>query len=129
MKEMIKEYLWTLYRVAKIRKNNNYAYLPYGLEYQRADAHNKLFKEGILSFVKARDDWSEDDIYQRTKDIFANLDKVFALYNAFPLDLTNPEIIHILTLDLNRFFCRSEVKMFLEGKTNYIKGVIETENN
>ena len=78
-----------------------------------------------MSGLSLVDGFTEDDAFQRSKEIFSRLDKVFRLYNAFELNLEDTEHIIILSKDLERFLSSTEVKNYLEGRTSGIHGVIE----
>lgn len=126
MEELVKEYLRILQCIAISKGGDEFAPTIPSFNTRRMDVHDRLFDEikGRLNFAEH---FTENDAYWRSKEIFSRLDKVFRLYNDFDLDLTNTEHIIILSKDLYKFLCNTTVSYYLEGRTNQIPRVIETD--
>ena len=116
MEEKIKDYLHVIYAIALSKGGDMFAPTIPGMNIQRMDKHDALFNE-IASSLSLAEGFTSDDAYWRSKDLFANLDKIFRLYNDFDLDLTNREHVTLLEKDLYRFISSTEVKNFLDGRT------------
>lgn len=127
MKDLIREYLRILQCIAISKGGDIFAPTLPGYNARRMDIHQRLF-EKLMEGLTLAEGFSSDDTFWRSKEIFANLDKVFRLYNDFELDLENTEHILILAKDLEKFLSKTEVKYYLEGKTNGITGVIDQDN-
>lgn len=128
MKDKIKEYLRMMQTIEMMKGNDDLSFVtPYGMNARRMDLHDALFQE-LYQTLKPVDGFTENDCYWRSKEIFSRLDKVFRLYNDFDLDLKNTEHIIILTEDLEKFLSKTEVRYYLEGRTDGIHGVIEHDN-
>lgn len=124
MNEVITEYTGILQCIALSKEGDIYAPTVPCLDARRTDIHQRLFEE-LMSRLSLVDGFTEYDAFQRSKEIFSRLDKVFRLYNAFDLNLEDTEHIIILSKDLERFLSSTEVKYYLEGRTSGIHGVIE----
>lgn len=122
----ISEYLRIIQMIALYKSDDDLATTPYTMNIQRMERHEALFY-AMLPFITKAEDFSNDDVYERMKEIFYHLDKVFALYNDFELDLKNTEHIKILEKDLEKFLYKTEVLYYLGGKINGIHGVIDAD--
>ncbi len=125
MNEVITEYMRILQCIAISKGGDIYAPTLPCLNARRMDIHQRLF-EKLMSELSLVDGFTEDDTFQRSKEIFSRLDKIFRLYNDYELNLEDTEHIMILSKDLERFLSSTEVKYYLEGRTTGIHGVIET---
>ena len=124
MSELITEYMRILQCIAISKGGDIYTPTLPSLNARRMDIHQRLFEE-LMSRLSLVDGFTEDDAFQRSKEIFSRLDKVFRIYNDFELNLEDTEHIIILSKDLKRFLSSTEVKYYLEGRTSGIHGVIE----
>lgn len=124
MNEVITEYMRILQCIAISKGGDIYTPTLPSFNARRMDIHQRLFEE-LMSRLSLVDGFTEDDAFQRSKEIFSRLDKVFRLYNTFELNLEDTEHIMILSKDLERFLSSTEVKYYLEGRTSGIHGVIE----
>lgn len=124
MEKIIKKYLKILQCIERLRIEAGIG-TPYGLEQRRAEIHHALFYEHILPMLKIDEGHDESDAYMRSKEIFANLDKVFKLNASMKFDLMDDECLTMLCKILCRFLVCTETIYFLEFRTNYIIGVIE----
>lgn len=128
MTDQIKEYLRIMQTIEMMRGDDDLAFVtPYGMNARRMDLHDALFQE-LYKTLKPVEGFTENDVYWRSKEIFSRLDKVFALYNDFKLDLKDTQHIMLLAEDLEKFLSKSEVKMYLEGRIGGIHGVIENDD-
>ena len=128
MTNEIRDYLRMMQTIELMKGDDELTFVtPYGMNARRMDLHDKLFEE-LYTTLKPVDGFTKNDSYWRSKEIFSRLDKVFALYNDFPLDLTNTEHITMLSGDLEKFLSRTEVRYYLEGRINGIHGVIENDD-
>lgn len=123
MKEIL-EYLRIIQVISLYKSDDDLAATPYSMNAQRMDRHEALFN-AMLPHIQKADGFSDGDVYERMKDVFYHLDRVFALYNSYELDLKNTEHILILGKDLERFLFSREVLNYLGGISNRINGVIE----
>lgn len=121
------EYLMALQRIWQYKEDSKDWLTPYQMEMCRQAMHRKLFDNVILPMLKLYDGFTEDDAYIRSKEIFGNLDKIWALYDDSPFSLEEDEEIQWMAVYLSKFLYSSEVLNYLEGKTKYIHGVIEKE--
>ena len=113
-KENVLRYLFTLQNIAQYKIDADDVQTPYQFEMARKSMHDKLFNENILPMLKCED---EQLAYMRSKEIFANLDKVWGIYDQTPFDLTNDECITWMGVYLWKLLNTTECKYFLEGKT------------
>lgn len=128
MTDQIKEYLRIMQTIEMMRGDDDLAFVtPYGMNARRMDLHDALFQE-LYKTLKPVEGFTENDVYWRSKEIFSRLDKVFALYNDFKLDLKDTQHIMLLAEDLEKFLSKTEVKFYLEGRTGGIHGVIENDD-
>ena len=128
MTDQIREYLRIMQTIEMMRGDDDLAFVtPYGMNARRMDLHDALFQE-LYKTLKPVEGFTENDVYWRSKEIFSRLDKVFALYNDFKLDLKDTQHIMLLAEDLEKFLSKTEVKMYLEGRTGGIHGVIENDD-
>ena len=129
MIDKIKDYLRIMQRIAMYRSDveDEYAPTPYTFNMQRTDCHDKLFEE-ILPHLHLVDGFAREDAYWRSKEIFSRLDKVFKIFNEWDLDLKNTDDINILAKDLDRYLLTTEVRYYLEGRTPYLRHVIEPDD-
>lgn len=124
MKTEIQEYLRVIQMIAMYRGDDEFASTPYGLNMRRMQCHEALFAK-VLPLVKPVEGFLESDVYQRMKEVFYHLDRVFAKYNSVPLDLTDTAHILKLADDLATFLASPSALDFLGGKTESIPGVTE----
>lgn len=96
---------------------------PYELECRRQEAHLALF-DNVKQYLTPKEGFSKDDMFLRSKEIFAHLDLVFNIYNDWNLDLKNYLDRKFLIDALYKFLQTTETKYYLEGKTAGIHGVI-----
>lgn len=124
MEELIQEYLRILQCIAISKGGDEFARTIPAYNTRRMDIHDRLFKE-LLGGLALAENFTEDDAYWRSKEIFSRLDKVFRLYNDWNLDLTNSEDVYLLSKDLYKFLHKTETSMYLEGRISGIDGVID----
>lgn len=124
MEELIQEYLRILQCIAISKGGDEFAPTIPAYNTRRMDVHDRLFKE-LLEGLALAENFTEEDAYWRTKEIFSRLDKVFRLYNDWDLDLTNSEDVYLLSKDLYKFLYKTETSMYLEGRIDGIRGVID----
>ena len=124
MENLIKDYLKVLQRIAMVKGGDDFAPTPYMLNQQRIEAHDRLFDK-LFTYLTPAPGQTRDDCYWRSKELFSRLDRIFSLFNDVDLDLRDSEHIGFLAKDLDKFLFKTEVKYYLEGKTNGIHGVIE----
>lgn len=124
MKTEIQEYLRVIQMIAMYRGDDEFASTPYGMNMQRMQRHEALFAK-VLPLVKPVEGFLESDVYQRMKEIFYHLDRVFAKYNSVPLDLTDTAHILKLADDLATFLTSPPVLDYLGGRAESIPGVTE----
>lgn len=128
MTDQIKEYLRIMQTIEMMRGDDDLTFVtPYAMNARRMDLHDALFQE-LYKTLSPVEGFTENDVYWRSKEIFSRLDKVFALYNDFKLDLKDTQHIMLLAEDLEKFLSKSEVKMYLEGRIGGIHGVIENDD-
>ena len=120
----LKEYLRIIQIIAMCKGDDELATTPYTLNMQRMEKHEALFHKLLPSIEKA-EGFSDDDVYERMKEIFYHLDKVWAKYNDFELDLKNTEHISQLAKDMEKFLYTRVVLNYLGGIGKCIPGVIE----
>ena len=123
MKQDCLEYLETLQQIVECREADfeNWS-TPYALETKRRETHRRLFENHIQPFLE--DGTDVEEAYQRSKDIFSNLDLVYKKFYAMPFDLTDHGELVSFSRQLASFLLKAEVLFYLEGKTKYIDGVI-----
>lgn len=124
MKQDVLEYLETLQQIVECREADfeNWS-TPYALETKRRETHRRLFENHIQPFLE--DGTDIEDAYQRSKDIFSNLDRVYAIFNAMPFDINDHGEMTIFSRQLASFLLKTEVLYYLEGKTKYLRNVVE----
>ena len=123
MKQDVLEYLETLQQIVECREADpdNWS-TPYALETKRRETHKRLFDDHIRPFLE--DGTDAEEAYQRSKDIFGNLDRVYNIFNAMPFDLNDHGEMVIFSRQLASFLLKAEVLFYLEGKTAHIHNVI-----
>lgn len=124
MKTEIQEYLRVIQMIAMYRGDDEFVSTPYGMNMQRMQRHEALFAK-VLPLVNPVESFLESDVYQRMKEIFYHLDRVFAKYNSVPLDLTDTGHILKLADDLATFLASPPVLDYLGGRAESIPGVTE----
>lgn len=122
-KENCLRYLFTLQSIAQYKFDANDCSTPYQFEQSRKIAHDRLFQENILPTLKLEEGFSEYDAYNRSKEIFSNLDRVWKIYDETEFDLTKDDTIPWLVLYLWKLLRSTEGKYYLEGHTQYIHGI------
>lgn len=120
MKQDIKNYLYTLQRIADFQSEFSTG-TPYAFETRRGELHNQIFETHVFPFLEEGTDYNS--AYQRSKELFSRLDQIWAIHNTFPFDLNNDECIIQLSKDLSVFLLKTETLYYLEGKTKYIHGL------
>lgn len=123
----IMEYLFALQRIWQYKADTDDVHTPYQFEMCRQAMHTKLFDNVIRPMLNLYDGFTEDDAYIRSKELFANLDKIWAIYDQTPFSLDDDECVQWMTIYLDKFLNCTEVCYFLEGRTKYVHGVIEKE--
>lgn len=96
---------------------------PYALENRRQDAHLALFNS-LKETLKPADGFGVNDMFLRSKELFARLDKIFRIYYNWDLNLKKYEDSELLAEALEKFLLKTETRNYLEGKTQHINGVI-----
>lgn len=96
---------------------------PYTLENMRDAAHKKLFQDKILPMCHLVENFTENDAYERTKEIFSNLDKVWAVYDATEFDWSSRCFVRFMSEYLQKFLLSTEVLYFIEGRTQFVHGI------
>ncbi|WP_296865117.1 hypothetical protein [uncultured Methanobrevibacter sp.] len=112
--ENIFNYLRALQEIAEGK--NKYQH-----EDRRSDLH-KAIVENVLLPMLGRDA-DTDIVYNKSKELLANLDKIWGIYDMTPFDLLDDNCLVWLTIYMWTFFSRTECKNFLEGKSDYIHGI------
>ena len=125
MDDVIKDYVTTLQSIVDYKTFSDDTRTPYTLEMQRQQLHNELFQDHILIFLDFDDqyEFTEHDAYLRSKEIFANLDKVYRIYDMSPFDIADDHCVRDLCKYLKKFLLTTETIYFLNGKTDYIHGI------
>lgn len=118
--EYILRYLSVLQSITAYKEDQMDYMTPYALETRRQIAHDALVKHVILPMLNTDD---KALVYERSKDITDNLDKVWDIYDGSPFDQLDDDCIPWLAHYLDKLFSSSECKNFLEGKTAYIHGI------
>lgn len=113
-KENALRYLFALQNIAQYKINADDVCTPYQFEMSRKYMHDRLFRENILPMLKCED---EQLSYMRSKEIFANLDKVWKIYDETLFDITNDECVTRMVVYLWELLNTTECRYFLEGKT------------
>ncbi|MBQ6771345.1 MAG: hypothetical protein IJP44_10275 [Bacteroidales bacterium] len=121
------EYLMSLQRIWQYKADADDWHTPYQMEMCRQEMHRKLFDNVILPMLKLCDGFTDDDAYIRSKELFGNLDKIWAIYDATPFSLEEDEQVQWMAVYLSKFLYSTEVLYYLEGKTKYVHGVIKKE--
>ena len=121
--EEIIRYIVVLQQIACYKFDADDVSTPYQLEMSRQAAHKTLFEKRILPMLKPVEGITDDDMFQRTKEIFSNLDKVWKIYDATEFDLKDDECVQWLCIYLQKFLFSTETLLFLEGKTKNIHGI------
>ena len=119
----IVEYVELLHNIADYKYVAEDISTPYAFEVNRAELHEKLFRNQILPRCHPVDGFTEDDMYARTKELFANLDKIWRIYDLTEFDLKDESCICFLCKYLQRFLFCTETLYFIEGRTTYIHGI------
>jgi hypothetical protein len=122
-KENCLRYLFTLQSIALYKFDTDDYSTPYQFEQSRKIAHDRLFQENILPTLKLEEGFSEYDAYNRSKEIFSNLDRVWKIYDETEFDLTKDDTIPWLVLYLWKLLRSTEGEYYLEGHTQYIHGI------
>lgn len=120
----VQDYLRVIQTISMYRADSDDVSTPYAFNMQRMDAHERMFS-WLQTHLNLAPGFTIDDSYERSKDIFYHLDRVFRLFNDFDLDLCKTEHIIILAEDLSRYLLSTEVLNFLGGRANKLSGVIE----
>lgn len=123
MKDAIQKYLYSLQNILFYQQDAGDFSTPYQLEMKRQNAHNELVANHILPMLKLDSSFSDTDVYVRTKLILSNLDKVWKIYDNTEFDLKDDTCLAFLSLYLEKLFTSSECKNYLEGRTEYIRGI------
>lgn len=124
MEERIKNYLFALQRIELYKEDSGDCMSPYQFEMNRIDAHRELFDNDILPFLRHDvEGFNEHDAFVRSKELFSNLDKIWAIYDATPFDIKKDTCVKWLAKYLYKFLTSTETKYFLEGKTQFIHGI------
>lgn len=122
-KERILRYLFALQNIECYKADANDWQTPYQLEMIRKEAHKALFDNEILPLLKMKDGFDEYDAYNRSKELFENLDKIWAIYDRSPFDLKNDGCIPDMAIYLDKFLMTTETRYYLEGTTKFIHGI------
>lgn len=124
MKNDIFEYLLVLQQIVECR-NADFENMqtPYALETKRCELHRKLLETHVFLFLEDGADYNL--AYERSKNIFNNLDKVWHIYNDYslPFDIKDNEVLRELSKKLTSFLLKTETLYYLEGKTAHIHGL------
>lgn len=123
MNTTIQKYLYALQAILFYKAACDFQ-TPYQLEMNRQNAHNELVTNYILPMLTIEGcSFAESDVYVRTKLILSNLDKVWKIYDDTEFDLTDDMCLAFLSKYLERLFSSSECKNYLEGRTEYLRGI------
>ncbi len=124
MEERIRNYLFALQRIELYKEDSGDCMSPYQFEMNRIGAHRELFDNDILpSLCCDMEGFNEHDAFVRSKELFSNLDKIWAIYDATPFDIKEDTCVMWLAKYLYKFLNSTETKYFLEGKTQFIHGI------
>lgn len=123
MLTLLIKYVTALQNIVQYKLDANDWQTPYQLETIRQNAHKKLFDEAILPLLQLSDGFDESEAYLRSKELFANLDKIWHIYDNTNFDLTKDADLQFMLIYLHKFLNTTETKYYLEGKTQYIHGI------
>jgi len=122
--DSIYEYVGLLQSIALYQFDADDIQTPYAFEMKRKELHENLFREHILPHCNPTEGFTEQDMYARTKDIFANLDKVWAIYDASEFDLKDDSCVTFLCRYLEKLLSSTEAVYYIEGRTKHIHGIV-----
>ena len=117
------DYVELLHSIMSYKYDADDASTPYTFEVKRTELHENLFRNRILPLCNPVDGFTEDDMYLRTKELFANLDKIWRIYDLTEFDLKKRECVRFMCQYLQKFLFTTETLYFIEGRTAYIHGI------